>query len=191
MQIEMQPKARGLALPALRTLRERHGLSQTELAEQSGVTRATIASLEHGDSRARPSNALRLAQALRVALEVLTGEEPFVEAAPGELDGVFSLYFAAAMRHVVFRQVGEQQRIYAAIPGMPGLWARGETHEEAEHDLREALEWFTLTCVFEHRPLPAFDGVSLEIAQESKNGRETLYPVAPPSDESFLDHVAV
>ncbi len=189
MQTETQPKAHGLALPALRAVRERRGLSQTQLAEQSGVTRATITSLEHGASRARPSNALRLAQALRVALEVLTGEEPLVEAAPGEVDGVFSLYFAAAMRHVVFRQAGEQQRVYAAIPGIPGLWARGETREEAERDLREALEWFTLTCVFEHRPLPAFDGVSLEIVQESKGGREVLYPVVPPSDESFLNHV--
>lgn len=82
-------------------------------------------------------------------------------------------------------------RIYGAIPGIEGLWARGFTRPEAERDLREALEWFVLTAVFDHRPLPAFDGASLEIVEESATGSVVVYPVAPPSSASFIDHLDV
>ncbi len=46
-----------------------------------------------------------------------------------------------------------------------------------------------ITSVFDHRPLPAFDGVSLEIAEESAAGTTISYPVAPASSASFLDHL--
>src|SRR5260221_10461801 len=96
------------------------------------------------------------------------------------------------MRHAVFRRAGEQQRVYAAIPGITGLWARGQTREEVEKDLREALEWWVLTAIFEHQPLPAFDGVSLEIVEEGRDGAKVLYPAAESSAESseasILDH---
>jgi predicted RNase H-like HicB family nuclease len=103
--------------------------------------------------------------------------------------GVLSAYLDAAMHHVVFRRAGEQQRIYAAIPGMTGLWARGHTRDEAETDLREALEWWVLTSIFEHQPLPAFDGVSLEIVEEGRDGAKVLYPAAESSGASILDHL--
>lgn len=176
---------RGLALPALRSIRERRALSQEELANQAGMTRATIVNLEHGASRARPSSASRLAAALQVPVDVLTGAAP-LPTGDGAPAGVFSEYFAAALRHAVFRQVSERH-IYAAIPGIEGLWARGLTREEAVQDLSEALEWFVLTNVFEHRPLPSFDGVSLEIVEENKAGSHIVYPVAPLSDASPLD----
>lgn len=35
--------------------------------------------------------------------------------------------------------------------------------------------------------LPEYDGVALEIVEESKDGATAVYPAAPPSDESFLD----
>lgn len=184
MQTDSAP--RGLALPMLRVVREHQGLSQGELATRAGMTRAAIANLEHGTSRARPSSALRLAQALRISLDVLRGNEPLPSPEGDAPDGVLTVYFNAAMRRAIYRRVGEQH-IYAAIPGMPGLWARGYTHEEAEKDLREALEWWVLTAVFDHRPLPAFDGASLEITQESKESTSVLYPAAEPSAASFLD----
>lgn len=96
--------------------------------------------------------------------------------------GVLSAYFAAAMRHVVYHRAGEQQRIYATIPGIAGLWARGPTREEAARDLREALEWWVLTSLFERRPLPAFGAASLVIAEESAEGRRIVYPAARPGD---------
>ena|SRR5579885_3480504 len=87
----------GLALPELRALRERGGLSQEDLASRAGITRAAIANLERGISRARPSTANRLAEALHVTLNVLAGREPLV----AEPRGVLSKYFQAAMRHAI------------------------------------------------------------------------------------------
>jgi predicted RNase H-like HicB family nuclease len=107
---------------------------------------------------------------------------------------VLSAYLDTAMRHAVFQRAGEQQRVYAAIPGITGLWARGRTREEVETDLREALEWWVLTAIFEHQPLPAFDGVSLEIVEEGRDGAtvlypaKVLYPAAESSEASILDH---
>lgn len=59
----------------LRGLRERASLSQMELAERSGVSRATIADLEAGKRPARPSTRRKLAAALRVEPHELNGEE--------------------------------------------------------------------------------------------------------------------
>ncbi len=171
---------------ALKQIRVSRGLGQQELAGRVNMTRATIANLERGLTRARPSTASQLASALGVSVDVLTGGRPL----PTESQsiGVLSAYLDTAMRHAVFRRAGEQQRVYAAIPGIQGLWARGQSHEEAEKDLREALEWWVLTAIFEHQPLPAFDGVSLEIVEEGKDGSTVLYPAAESSESSFLDH---
>jgi transcriptional regulator with XRE-family HTH domain len=190
MDVQIQQSRRGLALSALRDVRERRGMSQEELAEKAGMTRTAIANLERGISRARPSSAYHLAEALQVYVDTLTGALPLPGDEPKEPHGILADYFEAAMRHAIYRRVrGEQERVYGAIPGISGLWARGFTREEAEHDLREALEWWVLTAVFEHQPLPAFDGVSLEIAEESKSGTTVVYPAAAPSEASFLDDV--
>jgi transcriptional regulator with XRE-family HTH domain len=182
---------RGLSLPALRSVRERRGLSQEELAERAGLTRAAVSNLETGATRARSSSAYRLAEALKVYVGTLTGELPLPGDEPQLPNGVLTAYFEAAMRHAVYRHVrAEQERIYAAIPGIEGLWARGFTREEAERDLREALEWWTLTAVFEHRPLPAFDGNSLEIVEESREGTVVVYPESPSTASGPLDHLA-
>jgi transcriptional regulator with XRE-family HTH domain len=52
--------------PFLRALRERAALSQDDLAELSGVARATIADLEAGKRPARPSTLRKVAQGLGV-----------------------------------------------------------------------------------------------------------------------------
>jgi transcriptional regulator with XRE-family HTH domain len=52
--------------PLLRGLRERAALSQKDLAELSGVARATIADLEAGKRPARPSTLRKVAQGLGV-----------------------------------------------------------------------------------------------------------------------------
>lgn len=181
---------RGIALPVLAEVRGRRGLSQEELAERVGITRTAIANLERGASRARPSNAYRLAEELQVPTAVLTGELSLAEHENPVPAGILTAYGDAAMRHAIYRRSsGEQVRVYGAIPGIEGLWARGFTRAEAERDLREALEWFVLTAVFDHRPLPAFDGVSLEIQEESAAGTTIVYPTAPPSSASFLNRL--
>lgn len=59
----------------LRGLRERASLSQMELAQRSGVSRATIADLEAGKRPARPATRRKIAAALGVEPHELNGEE--------------------------------------------------------------------------------------------------------------------
>jgi transcriptional regulator with XRE-family HTH domain len=58
----------------LRELRERRHLSIRELSDRSGVAAAMIARLEHGEMEAKADALDRLAAALGVSLEDLTGE---------------------------------------------------------------------------------------------------------------------
>ena len=61
----------------MRSLRMRAGLTQHELAERSGVSRTAIASIETGQrSGITLDNALRLADALGISVEVLAGWDP-------------------------------------------------------------------------------------------------------------------
>jgi transcriptional regulator with XRE-family HTH domain len=57
----------------LRELRERVSLSQMELSERSGVSRATIADLELGKRGAQPKTRRKLAAALGVEPWELVG----------------------------------------------------------------------------------------------------------------------
>lgn len=57
----------------LRELRDRASLSQEELAERSGVSRATIADLEGGKRKPHPKTRRKLAEALKVEPHELLG----------------------------------------------------------------------------------------------------------------------
>ena len=62
-----------MKVPGLRSLRERSGLTQRELAEVAGVARRSIAGWESGES-IRPGSAGRLAEALGVSIPDLCEE---------------------------------------------------------------------------------------------------------------------
>lgn len=56
----------------IRDLRENRHMTQEELSEKSGVSRATISSLENGSSRATTTKTLmNIAKALGVTIEAL------------------------------------------------------------------------------------------------------------------------
>ncbi len=61
----MQPLSR------LKEYREKRMLTQYELAERSGVSRSTIARLETTNTKATPSTARKLAEALKVKPQTL------------------------------------------------------------------------------------------------------------------------
>lgn len=76
----MAEKTRGLPLPYLRAWRMKKLLAQGELAEASGLARATIARAERGDEVVNFVNIRKLAAALGISPEELLytspGEEP-------------------------------------------------------------------------------------------------------------------
>ncbi len=59
----------------LKTLRRLRAMSQEELAEESGVGRATISRIERGETGAHGRTLRRLAAALGVGVEELVGAE--------------------------------------------------------------------------------------------------------------------
>src|ERR1700694_1821252 len=67
--------ARVVKLTRLRALRERKVLTQQELAEKGGITRATLSRLEAGAETPYPSTIRKLAAALGVEPQVLMEPE--------------------------------------------------------------------------------------------------------------------
>lgn len=57
--------------PALQAIRERTGLSQTDLAKATGVSQGRISEIESGSLNVRPATARSLADALGVPLAAL------------------------------------------------------------------------------------------------------------------------
>jgi transcriptional regulator with XRE-family HTH domain len=65
-----------MELTRLRELRDSAFLTQRELAERAGLTQASVARLETGKHRARPTTARRLAAALGVEPKELVAPRP-------------------------------------------------------------------------------------------------------------------
>lgn len=61
---------------ALRAIRERSGLTESELARLSGVSQPHLSNLERGRRGARPPTIKALADALQVPLTALLGPKP-------------------------------------------------------------------------------------------------------------------
>ena len=61
---------------ALRAIRERSGLTVTDLARLSGISQPHISNLERGNRRATPPTIKVLADALGVPMMALLGPEP-------------------------------------------------------------------------------------------------------------------
>jgi transcriptional regulator with XRE-family HTH domain len=155
--------------PRLRELRERAALSQSEFAERSGVSRATIADLEAGNRGAQPRTVRRLAQALDVAPEELYGgaEYPLAETPPdpqpsfnGLLEEERRSRYLRSWRAFVWKLVHrwEQDRpktsreIAVVLDTMQALIDEGAFEYPAEEittGIRgEASEWLELQFLF-------------------------------------------
>ena len=63
-----------MELVGLRKARQRGLLTQEELAERAGLTKATVNLLERGRTRARVSTVRKLAEALGASVDQLLGE---------------------------------------------------------------------------------------------------------------------
>jgi transcriptional regulator with XRE-family HTH domain len=76
----MAEKVRGRPLPHLKAWRMHKLMAQNELAERSGLARATIARAEKGDEVVGFANIRKLAEALGISADELLAP------APGETD---------------------------------------------------------------------------------------------------------
>jgi len=65
------------------TLRERRGMSQTQLAEAMGLTQGSVARWEKRSVAMPPEQMLQLAQVLGVSVRTLLGEEHLPKEPPG------------------------------------------------------------------------------------------------------------
>lgn len=78
----------------LRTMRERQGLSQSELGKRAGLSPAAISQLENGERRPNFSTLVNLSQALGTTPDALLGvtshetEEPELKALFRNLEGL-------------------------------------------------------------------------------------------------------
>ena len=77
----------------------------------------------------------------------------------------FLEYFAAAMRHAEYERRNEEW--FASIPGFDGLWATGETVEDARKDLSNALDgWITVHLIIGKNRAPDVGEFSLYSATD-------------------------
>jgi predicted RNase H-like HicB family nuclease len=71
-------------------------------------------------------------------------------------------YLQSAMRHAEYEDLGAEGW-FVRIPGFEGLWASGDTREDAQQELRSTLEdWLLLGVRLGHR-LPLTDGIDLNV----------------------------
>ena len=110
----------------LREIRERATLTQEELAERSGVGRATIAGLEAGRRRAQSKTVRKLAEALGVdQAELYGGIRPLQISGLGPLTTIY-----------------EHTRDgwwVVSVPEIPGAVSQGKTREEAREMIQDAI----------------------------------------------------
>jgi transcriptional regulator with XRE-family HTH domain len=74
--LPMAEKVRGRPLPYLKAWRMQKLMGQRELADQSGLARATIARAERGDEIVNFANIRKLAQALGISADDLLHQNP-------------------------------------------------------------------------------------------------------------------
>lgn len=77
--------------PRLRRVREQRGLTLTEAAQQTGISKSTLSRLEHGQRRPSLELLLPLAQAYRVPIDDLVGApevgDPRIRLKPRRVNG--------------------------------------------------------------------------------------------------------
>lgn len=71
-------------------------------------------------------------------------------------------YIDTAMRHAEYKQF-EDGTVYARIPELRGVWANEQTRESTEMELRSAIEDWGRFRMANHRPIPAIDGIAVEV----------------------------
>ena len=78
---------------------------------------------------------------------------------------MLSAYIHAAMRQAHYESLPDGEGYFGKIEGLEGVWANAETLEACRKELREVLEeWIVLGLKMGH-PIPAIDGIELQIKE--------------------------
>ena len=72
-------------------------------------------------------------------------------------------YLQAAMRKARYELLDGSEGFYAEIPGFQGLLAQADTLEGCREELAGTLEDWLLFRISRQLPIPAIEGLSLEI----------------------------
>lgn len=71
-------------------------------------------------------------------------------------------YMDKAMQHAQYEQI-EDGTYIGRIPGFQGVWANNPTIQECQEEVRDVLEGWLLLNIADHTPLPAVNGMALEV----------------------------
>ncbi|MCU0426498.1 MAG: type II toxin-antitoxin system HicB family antitoxin [Candidatus Kapabacteria bacterium] len=77
---------------------------------------------------------------------------------------MLTLYLNAALKKAHYELLPEDKRFYAEIEGFQGVYATGATLEDCREELLEVLEEWVLLSIARNLPLPAVDGIELNIS---------------------------
>lgn len=69
-------------------------------------------------------------------------------------------YINAAIKRATYEDL-QEEGWYGHIEGFTGLWANGRSRDEAEQELRSALEDWILFGLVNGYPVPPIDGIDL------------------------------
>ncbi len=138
---------RGLA--GLRAVRERRKLSLRRLEALSGVAVSTIRDLEHGTRKAQGTTRWRLAEALGVEPEVLSGEREFLPEPPARPLGETPPF---GRKHLKMAY-GTYQELVRGV-----AQAQGRSEKEVRQEIEREVEEAEATSLFPRSALELKDG---------------------------------
>ncbi len=82
--------------------------------------------------------------------------------------GIFTEYFAAAMKRANYEMLEDDGTYFGSIRGFRGVWANAETLEVCRNELLEVLEGWVLLGLKKSDRLPVVDGISLNTGRMPK-----------------------
>jgi predicted RNase H-like HicB family nuclease len=74
-------------------------------------------------------------------------------------------YVQKALERAHYEIIDDPDPYYGEVPGLEGVWASGATLEACRQELTRAIEDWILFSISKGLPIPALDGVKIELPQ--------------------------
>ena len=72
-------------------------------------------------------------------------------------------YIQKALDLAHYDLIDDEDPFYGEVPGLQGVWATGKSLEGCRQELSRAIEDWVLFSVAKGLPIPALDGVGIEL----------------------------